>query len=489
MPDVNRTPELRVVQNIPAVFIPAPGPLVGGIQFRVGRMDDPPHRLGLSHLVEHLVMTTLDEPEYFHNASVGPEFTEFYCSGEPNEVVEFLNHVGRALANPSFDRLDHEKRVTEIEMKGAELDSAGVLMILNYGISGLGGTRLPNRGISHLTPDEITQFIRTYFTLGNASLWFTGQPPQGLDLQLPNGSRRMPSCKPLANTAASYPRYLPSENPLLGVSFRMPPILGATIVCEALERRLERHLRHDLGVAYSVDSTSYTLGTEGDFAVLITDVASVPSLQLTTEFVRIVETFLDHGPSEDELARSARIRRRAVADPASIPEELSAYSQDLLLDRFDATWNAQLDALTPAQLIPILQVMRDSLTFLLPELPPESDLKIARIPEGNDSMVSGTSYRVGLLPLALTKQRLVVGEDGFTWVEKDGASHTILFKDLLFAERFTNEQGTRTYQFTGEDSSCITLCEEHPKIMKTVMPELLAHLPSERIIDGVDETP
>ncbi|GAA1155256.1 hypothetical protein F4556_004909 [Kitasatospora gansuensis] len=67
----------------------------------------------MTHLVEHLAMSTLPRLHHDHNASVDLALTQFTCTGRPEQVVEFLAKVCAALGAMLLAVQILQQRLTE----------------------------------------------------------------------------------------------------------------------------------------------------------------------------------------------------------------------------------------------------------------------------------------------------------------------------------------------------------------------------------------
>ena len=94
LPTIHRTE----VDGVPLLWADAPGQPVFALQARVGRSDERPHEGGLTHLVEHLAMSTLGQPRYDHNAWVDGTRTVFYANASRSDIGAFAGTLGGALA-------------------------------------------------------------------------------------------------------------------------------------------------------------------------------------------------------------------------------------------------------------------------------------------------------------------------------------------------------------------------------------------------------
>src|SRR5690606_21554176 len=86
-----------VIDGIPALIAPGPGPARGGITFRVGRADETLARAGITHLVEHLALHRLGLTDYHYNGTTGATVTHFSSQGSAETIADYLTSVCAAL--------------------------------------------------------------------------------------------------------------------------------------------------------------------------------------------------------------------------------------------------------------------------------------------------------------------------------------------------------------------------------------------------------
>lgn len=144
------------IDGVPVYLTDAPGPLMAGLVFGVGRRDETFVRGGLTHLVEHLAMSAVGRTSLECNASVGLDTTEFTATGPPERVAAFLEAVCRALSHLPLDRLAVEIDVLRTENGAVAGPVAGTLLGELYGLAGPGlvGAREP--AMLALAADDVT---------------------------------------------------------------------------------------------------------------------------------------------------------------------------------------------------------------------------------------------------------------------------------------------------------------------------------------------
>ena len=100
------------IDGVPVFWQDAPGPLTAGLMFACGTRDESFLTIGVTHLVEHLVMSTLPRVHHDRNASVDLTTTSFYATGRPDQVVAFLRGVCEGISAAPVDRLAQEAGIS-----------------------------------------------------------------------------------------------------------------------------------------------------------------------------------------------------------------------------------------------------------------------------------------------------------------------------------------------------------------------------------------
>ena len=237
---------------MPVLLGPREGPSVtGGIVPRVGTADETAAIAGITHLVEHLVLSRVYTGSVHENGEVRATATLLHATGAPEAVVAFLNGVCAALRDLPTDRLELEKQIilTEATRRG----SPSPLLMTRHGVQGHGLAGIRELGMHTAGPDEVRAWSNAWFTRGNAVAFLTmPSVPDGLDLTLPAGPRR-PDPVPY-EILASAPAYVegPDEIVVEGITERSS---AASVFSHLARRVLFERLRGQEGVSYTVDSS------------------------------------------------------------------------------------------------------------------------------------------------------------------------------------------------------------------------------------------
>ncbi|MFF9980111.1 peptidase M16 family protein [Streptomyces erythrochromogenes] len=231
---------------------PGPGPRTAVLSFGTGVRDEAAPTLGVTHLVEALVMTHLGRRPHEFTSSVEEEATHFFVKGTPAEITGFLHAVCSALRDLPTQYTEHATRLLALhtprtcDHRGAEPLSA------RYGPHGLGLVLHHDPDMyARLTTDAVRTHAATHFTRGNAVLALDGPPPAGLTLPLPDGPRPDRTApRPRAGVSGTWQHRLVDTVSLLLTSRAHEP--AAVAACHVLSHRVE-HLTHDTrGIADGV---------------------------------------------------------------------------------------------------------------------------------------------------------------------------------------------------------------------------------------------
>ncbi|WP_410554279.1 insulinase family protein [Arthrobacter globiformis] len=292
---------------------------------------------GLTHLVEHLAMSGVpDLRRHSHNATVGPTFTSFTCSGKAETVATFLAAVCSFLSVPDLGRLEIEKKILAAEASTTVPPATAEHLRHRFGLSSLGLTDVSPPSLGTLGPDEVLQLLRSHFTAGNAALALSGAPPEGLRLDLPAGSPRRPHSP--AALAASLPMWFEQGWPRLGLSFEVPA--GTEALREAARtvsriacRRAHRTLRQEQGWVYDVDVMHFL--DSGDTGILCFETDPTPQHadDARLGLMAILRDLRLNGPTAGELQADAEEFQEYLEDSSSAIEMAVAAAEAHLLGR------------------------------------------------------------------------------------------------------------------------------------------------------------
>ncbi|MGH8939713.1 MAG: insulinase family protein, partial [Actinomycetes bacterium] len=168
------------VDGVPVYWSQGSEPLSATLLFRVGVRDETFRTCGVTHLVEHLAMSTLGRRRHQYNASVDVTYTEFAASGRPEGVLAYLSDVCAALTKLPMDRLGTEAKVLAAEEGNSVHPAVGELLRQRHGQRALGLAGVSPPALDQIDAGTVTAHARRFFVRENAALALTGPPPAGL---------------------------------------------------------------------------------------------------------------------------------------------------------------------------------------------------------------------------------------------------------------------------------------------------------------------
>lgn len=428
MSDVQRT----VVDGVEVFYVDTPGPMTGALSFRVGQGDETLVGRGITHVIEHLALAPVVAEHRASNGRVAMTITAFEAEGEPDELASFFTGAARSLAELDYDRLETERRVlrTEDRRRGGSLGA--LAHGLRFGPAGYGLVDFPELGLFGATPETIETWRTRWFTRGNAALWLSGPPPDGLDLSaLPEGELMVPPRpEPLPY---KFPAWYPGADNYIAVSLLAPRGNALWMAGGILQDRLYERLRSSEGRSYEV-SVGYDPITADDASLLIV----VDMLPEEAESVRDalsveLHKFARTGATEEELAEVLRLRERAGRDPRA---QLAAAEHYALETLFGGTptpreeLERNLAALGGEEVGAALREALGSALWLVPDSVGVYDRRVRPLPNLAEDAVEGRTFpRPRGVADDLEGDVLIVGSDGVSVRDREGRTSTVLAAD------------------------------------------------------------
>ncbi|MFC7730296.1 hypothetical protein [Actinomadura keratinilytica] len=337
--------------------------------FRVGQSDETLARSGITHLVEHLALHRVGQPEHHYNGTVDSVTTAFFTEGDGDEVVRFLGTVCGALREPPLDRLEAEKQILRTEAAGRSPGAAGRLLLWRYGAAGYGLQGYEELGLPAHTAEDVTAWTARWFTRANAALAVVGgPPPAGLRLDLPDGAR----VPPPAPTSAlpQTPAYFNSQVNGVGLSAVVPRATAGNVFATLLQRRLHRALRLDDALSYNVQVGYSPRDGEMAHIVAFADGLAEAHPRLTQEFVDEIERIADEPVPDAELREAVSIHRARLDQPEVAGALTMSSCWNELMGAPDRTYEEillDLDGLTPGDVREVARTVRDSALLMVPD--------------------------------------------------------------------------------------------------------------------------
>ena len=341
------------------------------ILFRVGTADETLPLRGVTHLIEHLALFDFGQPAYSYNGTVQPKFTSFSAVGKADEVRAFVGAVTRALAALPYDRLDVEKRILDVEEAGHGVNERGWLKQLRYGAGPYGNVVKRELARPLLDDATIERWRAAWFTRGNAVITMTGEPPDTLGIDLPDGDRRpAPDAKPLGGLRLPSVKVRSDSDVSIGlVSAQSDALRTAVYVAD---RRLEACLRRERGVTYTVDHAVELVGRDRQHVAIWLDCLDEHAEFAATRLVAILRELADGGPTDEELEIEREGVRRTLEYHDAPLDEIGDAARDELLGvplRTHGAWLQAIEALAPSE---CAEALRRALPEAILQVPPSA---------------------------------------------------------------------------------------------------------------------
>jgi zinc protease len=410
--------------GVPVLWVESP--FIGGLLFRVGRADETLRNGGLTHLVEHLALTSFGRAPYEYNGRVESSITAFYANGTADEVFGHLRKVAAALRHLPLDRFEHEKRILAAEASSTVGGLDARLMALRFGPVGYGLVNHGEVGLGWVSSDDVSAWSREWFNAGNAAIWLTGPPPDGLE-ELPlEAGRAIRPPEPEPVPSLELPSHLADGTGGVALSLvaeRSTPLHAAFAI--GVERA-HASLRSGAGVSYSPSGSYFPLTGELAHVVLNADCRDQDAAQVQDELLAILDALAENGPTADELEWDRTMLERALQDPRWAPPALDSRARDVL---FDVESPSRSDLirkrheLTPESVAEAVAAALDSLLVLVPEgVTRPSERSLTTFAPEYKELIEGQRH-----PLTTQWEQwgatheVIVGAEGFSYVSKDGS--------------------------------------------------------------------
>jgi predicted Zn-dependent peptidase len=276
------------VDQVTTVWTDTPGPLQAGLLFRTGRADETLATSGITHLIEHLSLSEVNDQSQLVAGFVDGVVTSFLTRGQPEDVANVLANICAALNSLPGDRLESEKQVLAAEHASRTYNLPSDLLFWRYGTVGYGLLGLPEFGLKKITPEQLQNYSAERFTRENAFLWLSGPPPKDLRLILPHGKKQpLPCLTPVKNP---FP-YWHLDNHCGGVAagITVSRVYAAMIFCGIASRRLHKHLRTDQALSYAPSVFYDPLNSDIAHLVLYADSDESHRADLAKAFAEVFE--------------------------------------------------------------------------------------------------------------------------------------------------------------------------------------------------------
>jgi len=433
MPSVHVTE----IDNVPVYWQDAPGPLTAGLMFGCGTRDETFVTIGVTHLVAHLVMSTLPRVHHDHNPSVDLCATEFTATGRPEQIVDFLRGVCEGISSLPVDRLAQEASVLEAENGFATHPTAAALLTRRYGIGDVGLETFTGPGHERLDAHQVLAHAARYFVAGNAVLWLTGPPPDGLRLPLPAGERpRRIEPVPLAQDG---PRWSHEAVEAPGLLLSGVRDAAWNVAMALLIERLRDEARHRRGLSYEVFGDVITTGPLARQYVVVADALPDHEGDVAAILWEQTRRLAAEGPTDAELAHEKAGYAEAYDDPRWPAEEARQQATAGLLGLVTDDPDGRLREVASVTRADVMNRLSGALPSALIALPFGASVSLEGVEEGgcpsSTAEPGGHAFSmkapVRLLARLWRPDRFYLTGTGIMRKEADGRVHEANFADVV----------------------------------------------------------
>ena len=432
-PDLPHIAQLEV-DGVPVFWTEVDGPRIASLMFRVGRADEPAHQGGITHLVEHLALAPLAQQDYPHNGFVSPLRTVFHATGTDAQLVAFVASVTASLRALPLDRILMERRILGQEASARGPAPPGMLRWFRYGFAGQGLLGADELGLGWLGPEPVAAWARTWFTRGNAAMWWSGVPPDDLRIDLPDGESR--AVHPSTTVpSVTFPSRMDVGGGGVSAGFIGTRTSATRIMQDVLVRRLRQDLRFERGLIYDVGMDYEPLDERHAHASVGMDCPREGAVEVASTVLRVLTDLREHGATDEEIAREAASFAEGAAQTGGRLGMLDGNTHDALLGHARETpveIVAEYRAVTPDATRTAAAAALDTLLVLAPP-GPYDDGALAPYPGASDHVVPGRTIKPTGWPVGprARKDRLVAGPTGVSWIAPNGMANTVHYEDCV----------------------------------------------------------
>jgi hypothetical protein len=429
------------IDGVPLFTSPGPGRASGALVFGVGLRDESYARLGITHLIEHLVMGSLPKSHLDCNATVDVESTIFYATGRPAAVAGFLAGVCAALSELPVDRMDKEIGVLQAENCTGSHPTAAVLWGARFRLDGP-GLALAGGGVPEwLTETAVREHARKWFVRGNAAALWHGDRPEDLRLSLPDGPR--PERIRPAVRVNPGPVWLQGPTAgaglLLTVSDALDPATGVGV--DVLNERMRDVARMERGLSYHSDLEIVDVAPGHREVAVVVDARDGQEAAVAQVLWEQYLDLCERGPSQAELEHA--VEGYAEHLDSGDDAALGDLSRAAFAEVFGLPFRPAADGVvawstvTPEQVAAAMRACRPSAVLALPEKvdpgPLPGGIERTYLCNYVPELPSGTTFRPSLLARAVNKQariKLVVTDAYLAHGDSDGDGHVIPWPEV-----------------------------------------------------------
>jgi hypothetical protein len=476
------------VDGVPVFTASGPERVSAALVFGVGIRDESYATLGITHLVEHLVMAALPKSHLECNAMVDVDTTTFMATGRPDAVAAFLEGVCRALTALPTHRIPLETGVLQAENCPGAHPTAAVLWGARFRLAGPGLTVAGGGVPGALTENQVLAHVRRWFVRRNAALVWHGPGPEGLRLPLPEGWRMVrPVPRPRRQTG---PVWTTGPTAGVGLLVRSEGVADAAldVALDVLEERVRDLARHQRGLSYAIESAAVDTGDARDLAVLV-DARNGQEAEVARVLWDAYRGLVERAPTWAEVAHAVGGRLESADGGAeAVAAELGRAALDELSDRpvrSSADVMAAWQQVTPRRAAAALRATLPTAILAVPE---DVELRglgggIDRRPLCDVAPVLPAGAVFGAPPvarlLARSRRRLVVSDRVLAEADDDGAVHVLPWADVEAVEPSADGRGMLV---VGRNLCTVDVHED--RYGRRAVAAVRAHLPRELWLPG-----
>jgi hypothetical protein len=481
------------VDQVITIWADAPLPLRAGLLFRTGRADETLVTSGQTHLIEHLALSTMDDPGLRHNGILGAVFTEFLTIGQPQEVSSFLSDICEVLAHLPGDRLEVEKQILVAENAARAYDISANLLKWRYGAAGYGLLGLHELGLRSAAIDQLRDICEKCFTKENAVLWLTGPPPVGLRLNLPHGKKcPLPPLMPIQPALPCW--FVDDMCGGVAAGAVVPRVFAASIFLEIAARRLRERLRTSQALSYAPIVYYEPINADIAHMVLYTDSDQEHREELAGAFGQVFEELGEIESSEIETSRKQILEywTGSLAPPPA--DQMVAEARRAAMDWIHGKKFESMDAnasglmsVTTSDISQFWHDAKDTAIFALPSEVPIQPWMGKVTPTSTAAPVQG--HKALGVDAPIQDNWLVYGSDGVSLVWPDGRHHTVRYSELAAALCY--EDGA--VHLIGSDAALLkvepTLWRNGKSICSSILKQAPAYLQLSQGLRSIQDIP
>lgn len=405
------------VGGIPVFVAESPSPHRVSLVFRVGAGDEPLALRGLSHLVEHLALADLRDVEHLYNGFVTWNTTQFVAQGTPDDLRRYIERVSAGLSSLPLDRLETERGVLLAEEAGRSHSSAlETLLMWRFGARGYGTVGYHEHGLRSATAERVAGWASEFFVDGNAAVWCAGPDAAALvsmlEVALPAGPRA--PAPVIADAIDLLPAWAKLDIAGPNVSIVAPRSAPLSTMVAIGHQRIEDEARHERGIAYVAGGSYEPLDADTAHAHLGVDGRPENHAELAEILFATISAIVDHGPTDEELARYKRRWEASKQDPHYGLSVAQRQAVEHLLGRDESIdeVEAAIDAVDTAAVAAALEAAMPSALALVPpgcEVP----ATFSEVPQWSARAVVGADFTPRSPERAW--QKMTIGNRGVTW--------------------------------------------------------------------------